>query len=281
MRDKRRSHSGDGEGERGSASSSRSESGLRGERPGGVKTADGLVLAARRYLDYKPRPGGLTDFGRRAGYNGHEIPWSGAFVDCAARDAGVVIPACVYAPSGLAEFIFSRRWRSEPRPGDIAFFNFATKQTDPFGMPHVGIVTDVSEWRRLERFKSIEGQVDGTVKIVTRGKFETIGFGRPDFKARPGRRNLQTGPVFVSPSNVRPGSRGADVLNVQLALTRLVDLKNHSPAVFDRETQRAFARWQRLIGFVGSDASGVPNIPSLERLGEISGIFSIRPLAEN
>ena len=163
------------------------------------------------------------------------------------------MPACVYTPSGLAEFIFSRRWRSDPKPGDVVFFSFATKQTDPFGMPHVGIVTDVSEWRRLERFQSVEGQVDGTVKIVTRGKFETLGFGRPNFKVRPGRRNLQTGSVFVNSEKIKPGSRGSDVLNVQLALVKLAGLKNHTPAVFDLETQRAFARWQRMIGFVGSD----------------------------
>ena len=187
------------------------------------------------------------------------------------------MPACVYTPSGLAEFIFSRRWRSDPRPGDIVFFNFATKQTDRFGMPHVGIVTDVSEWKRLGRFQSVEGQVDDTVKIVTRGKFETIGFGRPNFKVRPGRQNLQTGPVFVNPSNVKPGSRGSDVLNVQLALVKLAGLEKHSPAVFDSATQRAFARWQRLIGFVGSDADGVPTPSSIRRLGEISGIFSIDP----
>lgn len=144
-------------------------------------------------------------------------------------------------------------------------------------MPHVGIVTDVSEWKRLERFQSVEGQVDGTVKIVTRGKFETIGFGRPNFKVRPGRRNLQTGPVFVNPSKIKPGSRGPDVLNVQLALVKLAGLQNHSPAVFDSETQKAFARWQRLIGFVGSDADGVPTPSSIRRLGEISEIFSIDP----
>jgi peptidoglycan hydrolase-like protein with peptidoglycan-binding domain len=194
-----------------------------------------------------------------------------------ARDAGVIIPACVYSPSGLAEFIFSRRWRSDPRPGDIVFYAFATKQTDPFGMPHVGIVTDSSDWRRNETFKAVEGQVDGSVKITTRGKYETLGFGRPNFKARPGRRRVQTDPVLVRFASVTPGARGRDVVNVQLALVKAVGLTGHTAGVFDSATTRAFARWQRMIGFVGGDANGIPTPASLERLGEITGIFSGRP----
>lgn len=145
-------------------------------------------------------------------------------------------------------------------------------------MPHVGIVTDASEWKRLERFQCVEAQVDNTVKIVTRGKYETVGFGRPDFKARPGRKaGVQTGSVFVIDKNVRPGSRGRDVMNVQLALVKVAGLKNHSPGVFDSETQRAFVRFQQIIGIVGSDANGIPNVYTLRRLGEISKIFEIHP----
>lgn len=148
-------------------------------------------------------------------------------------------------------------------------------------MPHIGIVTDVSEWKRSQTFQSVEAQIDNTVKIVTRGKYETLGFGRPNFKVRPGRPKAQTDPVFVNHRNVRPGSRGRDVLNVQIALAKVSDLTGHSPGVFDSQTQRAFTRFQRVIGFVGSDADGVPSEVSIRRLGEISGIFEILPDSQN
>lgn len=234
-----------------------------------------FVECALRYLDYKSRPGGLTDFGKRTGYSGHEIPWSGAFVDCIARDAGIVMPACVYTPSGLAEFIFAKRWRAEPRTGDVVFYSFSTKQSDAFSMPHVGIVVDVNKWKASQTFTAIEGQVDGTVKLMTRWKYETVGFGRPDFKDRRAEKaaSSRTEPVELDYSKVRPGFRGKHVLNVQIALSQTVDLSGQEPAVFDSTTQRAFARWQRIIGFVGTDANGVPNKQSLDRLGQVTGVF--------
>ena len=81
---------------RGSAFTSGNKSDVRHSvRPGGRGTADGLIVEALSHLGYKPRPGGETTFGRRTGYSGHAIPWSGAFIDCVAYDSGTVIPACV------------------------------------------------------------------------------------------------------------------------------------------------------------------------------------------
>ena len=66
-------------------------------------------------------------------------------------------------------------------------------------------------------------------------------------------------------------------MNVQLALVKVAGLKNHAPGVFDSETQRAFVRFQQIVGIVGSDANGIPNVYTLRRLGEISGIFEVHP----
>lgn len=185
------------------------------------------------------------------------------------------MPACVYSSSGLAEFIFAKRWRANPRTGDIAFYSFATKQTDPFSMPHIGIVVDTTDWAASQTFVAIEGQVDGTVKLMTRWKYETVGFGRPDFKNRRAKPTAshRLEPVELDYSKVRPGSRGKHVLNLQIALSQTAGLSDYEPASFDTATQRAFARWQRIIGFVGPDATGVPNKPSLDRLGQITGSF--------
>lgn len=186
------------------------------------------------------------------------------------------MPACVYTPIGLAEFMAARQVVSEPQTGDVAFYCFSTKQTDVFSMPHAGIVVDVAGWKKYRRFQSVEGGVDGSVVMVVRSSDDVIAFARPDFGLRPGIENskMQTGPVFVDSSRVKPGSSGRDVMNVQLALERVVGLREYTPAVFDAVSQRAFARWQRMVGHVGSDLNGVPTPGTLSSLGEISGVYT-------
>lgn len=244
---------------------------------------------ARSHLGYKTRPGGVSDFGQTVGYAGHDIPWDGAFIDVIARNAGVVIPACVQTGSGLAEFAMSRRVRLTPAPGDIVFFSFPA--TGMWGQPHVGIVTDPGLGGGLDMqtgyFRTIEAQVSSGLPRAsadrvgiferTRWVHEVIAFARPDFKARPGRRaEMQTGKVSVRLNRVRPGSRARDVQTVQLALTYVAGLRSHEPGIFDRPTQDAYARWERQIGRVGSDAIGTPDQGSLERLGRETGLFSVR-----
>lgn len=222
----------------------------------------------------------MTDFGRRVGYSGRDIPWSGAFVDCVFRDARIFIPSCVYSPSGLGEFSADGRLFREPREGDVVFFSFPTVPSDPFGMPHVGIVVDVSTWRDSRTFSTVEGQVDDSVRRMLRDSTCVIGFGRPDYSrdVRPGRGSkLQTDPIFVDPSRVSPSASGRDVVNVQLALSRLDLLDRCTPGVFDAPTRLAFAHWQRISGHVGRDADGIPTPASVASLGEISGVFSIKP----
>lgn len=248
-------------------------------------TAEKFLEVAKSHLGYKTRPSGLSDFGQLVGYNGHDIPWSGAFVDVVARDSGIFIPACVYTPNALAEAIYFRRWRENPRPGDVVFYNFPT--LTGFGMPHVGIVMDTSRWKTDRIFIAIEGQVDSGLPRASkdkngvfpraRGKWDVLGFFRPDFKARPAKEveNLKTGPKIIKIRNIRAEKPSFDTKLVNKALARAFRLPDPQKDVFDQDAQNLFARWQRLIGFVGEDASGVPNLPSLARLGRETGIFHL------
>lgn len=186
------------------------------------------------------------------------------------------MPSCIYTPAGLGEFSADGRLFQEPELGDVVFYSYPTATT--FGMPHVGVVVDVSRWSSSKTFVAVEGQVDMSVVKAVRSNEQVIGFGRPIFERRPGSKQLQTDSlVRVDPSRVHLGSRGADVMNVQIALKRIGYLSDglYSPAVFDAATRRAFARWQRVSGHVGSDADGVPSPASLESLGFVSGIFVI------
>lgn len=248
---------------------------------------DRFLAEARRHLGYRTRANGLSEFGARVGYSGHGIPWSGAFIDCVARDSGIFMPACVYSPSGLSEFFHAGRVVNRPEPGDIVFFAYPTARD--FSMPHVGIVSNVDYWREHESFSSIEANVnsglpkaaqerDGIYERV-HWRYETIAFARPDFELRPGSgAKTQTGSKKVKLQDVQIGRRNRSVDLVQQALERVAGLASHEPGAFDGPTIQAYARWQRMTGHVGDDASGEPTQPSLERLGRETGLFEVEGL---
>lgn len=247
---------------------------------------DRFLETARSHLGYKTRPSGANEFANRTGYYGENIPWSGAFIDCVARDSEIFLPACVYTPSGLAEFIADGRLVTTPEPGDIVFYSFPTGAQ--FGMPHCGIVAWAEEFMQTGMFRAIEAQINsGLPKASTdrngvfervRWRHEVIAFVRPDFSRRPAKatNKMQTGNVLIKLQSVRPGRQNPAVQTVQDALVRLCDLRNHNAGEFDAATQQAYARWQRQIGFVYPDCTGVPDLASLRLLGEFSGSFDIK-----
>ena len=279
MYDERRPHTDISESERSAVDPSGAKPDVRrklSRRQRRLELVNNFILTAEKYVGHKSRPGGESEFGRRSGYSSHTIPWSGSFVDCIANDAGVSLPACVYSPSGLAQLLASRRMVKSPLPGDIVFYTFATRTTDSFSMPHVGIVVDTINWKDKKVFTAVEGDVDGAVCRFNRENHDVLAFCRPNFNVRPGRTGTQqTDIVSISASKIKIGARGRDVLNVQTALRETVGLNNASPAIFDQSTSAAFSRWQRRIGFVGKDANGIPDRRSLEKLGFDTGIFSV------
>jgi hypothetical protein len=64
-----------------------------------------------------------------------------------------------------------------------------------------------------------------------------------------------------------PGSSG--VLIVQAALAREISGYSNAggPGYFGPRTRRAYAAWQRRLGYSGSDADGIPGFGSLSKLG--------------
>lgn len=247
-------------------------------------TAESFLETARGYLGYRASPGGKNEFAARSGYTAGDVPWSGSFIDCVAYDSGVKIPACVYSPNGLAEFIYQQRWRKDPRPGDIVFYNFAVDRA--FGMPHVGIVSNTDGWKSEEIFVAIEANIcSGLPKAPTvndgiyertRRRHDVLGFCRPNFDSRPAiGEEIMTGSVEVVVSQLLPGKRHASVAVLQRALVIAVGLKNYESGKYDRPTQAAYARFQRLIGLVGDDANGIPTPGTLRRLAIETGAFKI------
>jgi hypothetical protein len=84
-----------------------------------------------------------------------------------------------------------------------------------------------------------------------------------------------TGMPEIIVGNIRPGKRNRDIELVQRALVQKVGLGHgYKLGSYDGRTQRAYAHYQRVIGFVGDDANGIPDIDSLQRLGRETGTFT-------
>lgn len=238
-----------------------------------------LIETAQAWLGFTQAAGMKTPFGERTGYDGHV--WAGAFLDTIFFDAGLEIPACVYPPSGLAEFIRCGRVVTQPQPGDIVFFVFATGEL--FGVMHCGLVVDTSAWRETGLFYTIEACVnsglprsDPSLRGVykrRRARHEVLAFCRPADKGPVGETG-QPAPVITF-ETVRPGRRNNNIGLVQLALRQVTGLVGETPDMFDGSTQSAYAHWQRIIGYVGPDASGIPDPASLQLLGDRTRKFKL------
>jgi hypothetical protein len=248
---------------------------------------DLFIAEAASQVGYTARPNRNSFYGERTGYNSH--PWSGSFIDVIAHSTDVDIPSLVYPTAALQVFMKTGRLHVTPKPGDIAFFAFPTE--GHFDVQHVGIVEDVTGVTFNGSFKTIEANIDtGLAKgpqdrngIFERTRYLTdvIGFGRPNFRrtrmqlpAEGGPEDLQlsTKPV-VNLARVLTWKPSMDVELIQIALAATSDLRNAKKGVFDAQTKSAFASFQRSVGYVGPDASGVPDAQSLKLLAAKTKIF--------
>jgi hypothetical protein len=275
-----------------------------------MKNSTVFLATARKYLGYQAGSLGRTTFGERVGYDSQ--PWAGAFVDVVARESGLHLPSFTYTPAALAEFIRRGNISRVPRPGDIAIFNFSSASghtASAFSMPHCGIVTDVRELKTNGRFLSIEGnttgstsyqQVDGVHQKI-RYTTDVVLFCRPEeFQSSAARRIIQlltkawklvtgrapgklelkeiqeaiTSNEEVKLTMLRTGTRNKHIELVQLALSQVTDLRNCERGKWDGATAAAFANFQRKVGYVGSDANGLPDLNSLKRLSTETRLFS-------
>lgn len=215
------------------------------------------------------------------------------FIDTVAKEVGVRMPSMTYPPVALSHYLRSDRVFKTPRRGDIVFFEFSTDKD--FGMPHVGIVTDVSRFKTEKVFKTVEGmvsngmpksqQVNDGVYERTRHVIETVGFVRPDFRstARDTRLKSQTDDSLSSSTPVvtvgqlRFGSTHKSVQTVQLALSIVTKVTGMSRGKFCKRTRLAYAKFQRDLGYPTSTASGEVDAYSLERLASHTGVFRFSP----
>jgi len=109
---------------------------------------------------------------------------------------------------------------------------------------------------------------------------EVLAFGRPAWGYRISYR--VTGDVLPNPvkfSHVQPGNKKPlrAVRAVQDALAMTVGLRGFQDGIYDTVTRTGYASWQRMLGYVGNDATGTPDMESLTQLGLRTGMFSPVP----
>lgn len=270
-----------------------------------------FISNAQKYLGYNAENLGRNMFGAKVGYDSQ--PWSGAFIDVVARESDLNFPSFVYSAAGLAECVRTGAISRVPEVGDIVLFNFSSivgHAASSFSMPHCGIVTDVQEFESTGRFITIEGNIDGPTKHLTkdgvhqkiRHVTDVLLFCRPTFGKKTGRKTFYERLVQLidaartrvtidelkeieeaarSPKllringEIKHGDRNRKIEVIQLALAVVTDLRGAEPGKWDSVTAAACSRFQRNIGRTGSDVTGLPDMGTLQRLSKESGIFTI------
>lgn len=267
-----------------------------------------FIAAAQQHLGYTAEQLGKNKFGARVGYDSQ--PWGGAFIDVVAREAGITGPAFTYTGSALAEYFRSGLVYRVPQLGDVVIYNFSSNTghaADAFGMPHCGIVTDIREFSETGRFITVEGNTVGStthqqkdgVHQKVRHVSEVLGFCRPaafstvNFLGKMlrildrARTKVDTDELkFIEEAarepqllrlekEIKHGDRNKKVEIIQLALATVTDLRGATPGKWDQSTAAACSRYQRMIGYVGKDADGLPDVNTLKRLARDTGLFTV------
>lgn len=277
--------------------------------------AELFIKTAQQHLGYTSDQLGKNKFGARVGYDSQ--PWSGAFIDVCAREAGLNISSFVYSAAGLAEFIRAGDFSREARPGSIVIYNFSSNvghAADAFNMPHCGIVTDVREFSETGKFVTVEGNTEGSTsnqkKDGVHQRIRTINevllFCHPNFEQDAangprrrtfnqkllafldrGRTKLDTdelkfieeaasNPVeLLMNKEIRHGDRSKKIEIIQLALGTVTDIRGATLGKWDQVTATACARYQRMVGYVGKDADGLPDVNTMKRLAKDTGLFYV------
>lgn len=249
----------------------------------------------RGYVGYTARAGRVTSFGAATGYDG--AFWGGSMIDVAAKASNIALPAIVHPTAALAEFVRTNRLRRSPKVGDIVFYAFPSGGEASWATGAVGVVTDVSDWRSKASFVAIEGQTatglprgsQEPTGVYGRRRYSTdvIAFARPKFLTarlpKPAELAVDVPgqPVkrpVLRPSHFQPGKPSNTTTILQMSLAEVVGLRQAKRGYFDAQTQSAYAAWQRQMGYVGSDANGMPDVNSLARLSLLTGsLFEAKP----
>jgi hypothetical protein len=116
-----------------------------------------------------------------------KLPWCGSFINFCGDMAGVDLPNVVSTRAGAEAFKKMKRWHTDPKIGDLVFFDFIID--DKTTINHIGLVIRVSD----KQIVTIEGNTGdsnqrngGEVMVKSRAlgaRSFVVGYGRPTYGA--------------------------------------------------------------------------------------------------
>ena len=233
-----------------------------------------VLDAAQAQVGARSQPLRNNAYAAQVGHPGSA--WAGSFLETVMRDAGEYSqPSLISTVSALAEYTRLGRIFPSPRPGDIVFYAFSTD--GDFSQPHIGLVTDVGEWKTARSFKAIEGQTASGLKKGpqendgvyerTRYAVDVLAFARPRYGVKSKKTPKVNGTGIAARIHLlQPGKLNGDVMRMQQALHATVGATGMKRGLFDAATASAVRRYQLRIGYTASEATGVPTVPTLQRL---------------
>ena len=277
--------------------------------------AELFIKTAQQYLGYVVDLGGRNIFGQKVGYDAQPWAGAFIDVCAKEAGlqlpSFVYTPAAL--AEFIRDGNFSREAR--PGSVAIYNFSSNVGHAaDTFGMPHAGIVVDVREFSSTGRFIAVEGNTEGTTTYTKKDgvhqRIRTINDvvvfchptwtvdrglavhkktfnerlmawmdrGRTEFDSSDYAEIVAASkdPVkLLMNGEIKHGDRNKRVETIQLALATVTDLRGCEPGKWDAITAAACSRYQRMIGFVGKDATGLPDLNTLRRLARETGLFKI------
>lgn len=262
-----------------------------------------IVETAREYLGFTARGNNSNTFAISAGLTGEYFPWDGAFVDRVLAEAGYTgFPAHGNTASALSFYLASgQNVYKKPRVGDLVFYGFQTRSgTASFDSPHIGIVSDVTRWKKENSFRAVEAQVNSGqpkgptdrngVYERTRYATDVLAFVRltklknqNNQKSRISEKeSLTVRPAALTRCTTQQQAASAkpdirhQVEAVQLALAShpYIKLRNANRGVYDSKTRSAAAAFQRFNGKRPEDCNGWLTVEDLHNLSNNGELFT-------
>jgi hypothetical protein len=267
-----------------------------------------LLLAAREYEGYTAR-GRDNIFANESGYTGEYFQWDGAFIDRVIKDANLTgLPTHVNTVSALAFYTRNGQLHSTPRNGDVVFYSFPSlSRTASFDPPHVGVVSDITAWKKDHSFRAIEAQISSGAPRAAResnGVYERVRYATDVLTfARvvsrqnpvdPSKERQGLGANTVSEKElviVRPAyltklttvqqaasaklelRRAVEAVQLALSVHPAVRLQNADRGIFNAKTRSAYAAFQRSLGLPADNCNGLPTLETLRALSNNSTFF--------
>lgn len=241
-------------------------------------TAERIINRAKEYVGFRSRANRVNDFGGKFGLSGSA--WDGAFIETVLREEKLTSgPSLVSTTAAFAAFNRANRVFQKPQRGDIVFLAWSTDE--PLGQPHVGIVTETKDWKKLGKFRTVEGmassglprgpkEADGVYER-TRYSPEVLGFVRPKYKSLPERtvppEDFATLRPSTVPQRVTDQYTNETVL-IQLALHDATGVTGLNRGVYDSLTRAAVSDFQRRIAHL--NGTGYPDFRTLSALAYLT-----------